>query len=231
MLIGGLQKLTLVDFPGKVAAIVFTKGCLFRCPYCHNPDLVLPERGVELSVAEVKDFLESRRGFLDGICVSGGEPTLHKDLPEFISYIKELGYAVKLDTNGVTPQMVRELIDKKLVDYFAMDLKSTWQKYQTIANLAPGKERFIENCKETFKIIQESSVPHEWRTTVLPGIHQEEDFIEMASWLIPGEQYFIQDINYAVTLDQGLDKTKRINVPQLVMTLKERYPYLHIEAR
>lgn len=231
MLVGGLQKLTLVDFPGKVAAIIFTKGCLFRCPYCHNPDLVLPERGVELPIAEVKDFLESRKDFLDGICVSGGEPTLHKDLPEFISYIKELGYAVKLDTNGVTPQMVRELIDKKLVDYFAMDLKSTWQKYQTIANLAPGKERFIENCKETFKIIQESSVPHEWRTTVLPGIHQEEDFIEMASWLIPGEQYFIQDINYAVTLDQGLDKTKRINVPQLVMTLKERYPYLHIEAR
>jgi pyruvate formate lyase activating enzyme len=112
-----------------------------------------------------------------------------------------------------------------------MDLKSTWKKYQTIANLAPGKERFIENCKETFKIIQESSVPHEWRTTVLPGIHTEEDFVEMASWLLPGESYFIQDINYAVTLDQGLDKTKRIDVPQLVTVLKERYPYLHIEAR
>lgn len=231
MLVGGLQKLTLVDFPGKVAAIVFTKGCLFRCPYCHNPDLVLPSRGVELPMVEVKDFLESRKDFLDGICISGGEPTLHKDLPEFIAYIKGLGYAVKLDTNGVTPQMVRELIDKKLVDYFAMDLKSTWEKYQTIANLAPGKERFIENCKETFKIIQESSVPHEWRTTVLPGIHTEEDFIEMASWLLPGESYFIQDINYAVTLDQSLDKTKRINVVDLVGTLQKLYPQLQIEMR
>lgn len=231
MLVGGLQKLTLVDFPGKVAAIVFTKGCLFRCPYCHNPDLVLPDRGVELPIADVKDFLESRKDFLDGICISGGEPTLHKDLPEFIAYIKKLGYAVKLDTNGVTPRMVHELINKKLVDYFAMDLKSTWEKYQTIANLTPGKEMFIENCKETFKIIQESSVPHEWRTTVLPGIHTEVDFIEMASWLLPGESYFIQDINYAVTLDQNLDKTKRIDVPQLVIKLQELYPLLHIEAR
>ncbi|MFZ2151700.1 MAG: anaerobic ribonucleoside-triphosphate reductase activating protein [Minisyncoccia bacterium] len=231
MLVGGLQKLTLVDFPGKVAAIVFTKGCLFRCPYCHNPDLVLPGRGVELPMVDVKDFLELRKGFLDGICISGGEPTLHKDLPEFIAYIKELGYAVKLDTNGVTPQMVRKLIDKKLVDYFAMDLKTTWQKYQAIANLAPGKEMFIENCKETFKIIQESSVPHEWRTTVLPGIHTEEDFIEIASWLLPGEQYFIQDINYAVTLDPSLDKTKRIDVAKLAVTLQGLYPQLHIATR
>jgi pyruvate formate lyase activating enzyme len=231
MLVGGLQKLTLVDFPGKVAAIVFTKGCLFRCPYCHNPDLVLPNRGEELPIVEVKDFLESRKDFLDGICISGGEPTLHKDLPEFIAYIKELGYAVKLDTNGVTPRMVRELIDKKLVDYFAMDLKNTWDKYQTIANLAPGKQLFIENCKETFKIIQEASVPHEWRTTVLPGIHTEEDFIEMASWLVPGESYFIQDINYAVTLDPSLDKRNRIDVPSLVVKLQKLYPELCIEAR
>lgn len=231
MLIGGLQKLTLVDFPGKVAAIVFTKGCIFRCPYCHNPDLVLPERGVVIPISEVKDFLESRKDFLDGVCISGGEPTLHKDLPDFIAYVKSLGYLVKLDTNGVTPSMVQELIDKKLVDYFAMDLKQTWEKYQKIANLAPGKERFIENCKETFKIIQTSSVPHEWRTTVLPGIHTEDDFIEMASWLLPGEQYFIQDINYAVTLDQNLNKTKRIDVPKLVATLKELYPNIHIEAR
>ena len=231
MIVGGVQKLTLVDFPGKVAAIIFTKGCIFRCPYCHNPDLVLPERGVVVPLPEVKYFLEEKKDFLDGICISGGEPTLHKDLPEFIAYIKDLGYSVKLDTNGVTPSMVQELIDRKLVDYFAMDLKQTWEKYQKIANLAPGKERFIESCKETFKIIQESSVPHEWRTTVLPGIHTEADFIEMASWLLPGEEYFIQDINYAVTLDTNLNKNNRLDVSDLVTTLQGLYPHLRIEKR
>lgn len=231
MIIGGLQKLSLVDFPGRVAAIVFTKGCLFRCPYCHNPDLVLPNRGAVLPTEEVKSFLEARKNFLDGVCVSGGEPTLHKDLPEFLKYLKDLEYAVKLDTNGVTPQMVQECIDKKLVDYFAMDLKQTWAKYQSIANLAPEKERFIENCKQTFSIIQNSSVDHEWRTTVLPGIHKEEDFIEMASWLIPGEKYFIQDINYKVTLDPNLDSSKRIDVVALVKTLQAKYPQVHIELR
>lgn len=231
MLVGGLQKLTLVDYPGKIAAIVFTKGCIFRCPYCHNPDLVLPERGVVIPLPEIQNFLESRKDFLDGICISGGEPTLHKDLPEFISSIKNLGYSVKLDTNGITPSMVQDLIDKKLVDYFAMDLKQTWEKYQKIANLATGKEGFIERCKETFKIIQTSGVSHEWRTTILPGIHTEADFIEMASWLLPGESYFIQDINYAVTLDTNLNKTKRMDVTALVTNLRNIYPHLHIEKR
>lgn len=231
MIVGGLQKLTLVDYPGNVAAIIFTKGCIFRCPYCHNPDLVLPTRGVEIPISEIYQFLEEKKTFLDGICISGGEPTLHKDLPDFIAHIKSLGYKVKLDTNGVTPEMITELISKKLVDYFAMDLKQTWGKYQKIANVAPGKERFIESCKKTFKIIQNSGVPHEWRTTVLPGIHTEADFIEMASWLLPGEQYFIQDINYKTTLDVNLDKTKRINIPSLINTLQNLYPKLLIQQR
>lgn len=231
MIVGGLQKLSLVDFPGKVIAIVFTKGCLFRCPYCHNPDLVLPNRGTELPIEEVKRFLEARKDFLDGVCVSGGEPTLHKDLPDFLRYLKDLGYAVKLDTNGVTPEMVKECIDNKLVDYFAMDLKQTWEKYQSIANLSPGKERFIENCKETFSIIQNSSVDHEWRTTVLPGIHTTDDFVEMVSWMKPGEKYFVQDINYKVTLDPLLDSKKRIDVVSLVQTLQSKFPQIHIEGR
>jgi len=231
MIIGGFQKISLIDFPGKITSIIFTKGCLFRCPYCHNPELVEYENPAGIDEKSVFDYLEKRKDFIEGVCITGGEPTLHKDLPEFIARIKALGFLVKLDTNGVTPQMVDLLIKKGLVDYIAMDIKNTWQKYGTIANMAPEKSYFLEKCKETFSIIQKSKIPHEWRTTVLPGIHMEQDFVEMAGYMKPGEKYFIQNISYKKTLRDNLDRTTLLNTKRIKDTLISTFPLLSVDIR
>ncbi|MEK7662053.1 MAG: anaerobic ribonucleoside-triphosphate reductase activating protein [Patescibacteria group bacterium] len=231
MIIGGFQKISLIDYPGKIASIIFTKGCLFRCPYCHNPELVEYKDSTGIDEKYVFEHLEKRRDFIEGVCVTGGEPTLHKDLPDFIARVKSLGYSVKLDTNGVTPSMVAELLEKKLVDYIAMDIKNTWDKYGLIAKIAPGKEKFLDRCRETFSIIQNSGIPHEWRTTVLPGVHNENDFLEMASYFNDGEKYFLQDISYKKNLDQSLDRTKKIDVKNIASLLRERFPEIAVETR
>ena len=231
MLIGGLQKLSLIDYPDKVAAVVFTKGCLFRCPFCHNPDLVLHEREVPDLFEETKEYLKKHHEFLDGVCITGGEPTIHKDLPEFIDFVKGLGLSVKLDTNGVTPKMVEKFLKEKSIDYVAMDIKHTWDKYDSIANLAPDKKDFVARCKETFRMVQDSGIAHEWRTTVLPGYHTDDDFLEMASQMKPGESYYIQDISYAVTLNQGLDNTKPSDAKGIASKLRVKYPGLFVGTR
>ena len=136
MKIGGLQKFTLIDYPAKIAATIFTVGCDFRCPFCHNPELVLPEeikKNSQISEKELFAFLEERRGFLEGICIGGGEPCINEDLPQFCEKIKKMGYLVKLDTNGSRPEMLEILIDKSLVDYVAMDIKAPKEKYQKAA--------------------------------------------------------------------------------------------------
>jgi len=231
MIIGGFQKISLIDYPGKIASIIFTKGCLFRCPYCHNPELVEYEDSAGMDEKYVFDHLEKRRGFIEGVCITGGEPTLHKDLPDFIARIKNLGYEIKLDTNGVTPSMVAELIEKKLVDYIAMDIKHSWDKYGSIARIAPGKEKFLDRCQETFSIIQNSGIPHEWRTTILPGVHNEDDFLKMASYFNDGEKYFLQDISYKKNLDRSLDRTKKIDVKNVAALIKTWFPGLAVEIR
>jgi pyruvate formate lyase activating enzyme len=234
MIVAGFQPLSLIDYPGKIASIVFTQGCLFRCPFCHNPKLIAKknESSEEEQSAE-KEFwehLERRKGFIDGVVVTGGEPTLHADLPEFLARIKSMGYLVKLDTNGIMPEMVREILSRKLVDYFAMDLKDVWGRYQRIANIAPGKEAMLKNCEETFGLIRNSGIPYEWRTTVLPGVHTEESFVGIAEQLLPGEKYFLQDINYAVTL-RKLDNTKRLDVPAIAERLQRKFPELVVDVR
>ena len=231
MIIGGFQKVSLIDFPGKISSIIFTKGCLFRCAYCHNPELVLYEDKSGIDEKLVFDYLEKRAGFIEGVCITGGEPTLHKDLPELIKKIKNLGYLVKLDTNGVTPEMVSYLIENQLVDYIAMDIKNTWEKYDSIANISKEKKHFLDKCKETFSIIQKSKIPHEWRTTILPGIHKEEDFFNMAKCMAPGEKYFIQNINYKKTLRQNLDKTEKLDTKKIKNSISLAFPTLLIDVR
>lgn len=234
MILGGFQPLSLIDFPGKVASIVFTQGCLFRCPFCHNPKLIPKTQGATDKQLQIeKEFWEHltrRKGFIDGVVVTGGEPTLHADLPEFLSRVKALGYLVKLDTNGIMPSMVRELLRQKLVDYFAMDIKDTWERYQGIANIAPEQEAMLANCKETFEIIRASGVPYEWRTTVLPGVHTEESFVAIARGLCPGERYYLQDINYAVTL-RKLDSSQRLDVAGIAERLRREFPELLVDVR
>jgi pyruvate formate lyase activating enzyme len=190
MVIGGLQKLTLIDYPGKIACTVFTVGCNFRCPFCHNPELVDQVKYLSdlISDSEFFDFLKSRQSLLDGVCVTGGEPTLHKDLPEFFKKIKDLGFKIKLDTNGTNPEMLENLLKDKLIDYIAMDVKTNLKNYEKVV----GTKVNLENIKKSVKIIMESGLDYEFRTTVVPGLHAEEDILALVGEISGAKKYYLQ---------------------------------------
>lgn len=193
MLLGGLQKTTLIDYPGKVACTVFTVGCNFRCPFCHNRDLVSLENFKNKGLKEVKEksffeFLEKRKGILDGVVVTGGEPTIWKDLPGFIKKIKDLGLKVKLDTNGSNPKMLEKLIKEKRLDFVAMDIKTAFGDYPKAAHV---KAQML-NVKRSIKLILKSGLLYEFRTTVVPGIHDKKAMIKLAKEL----EAFDKDINW-----------------------------------
>lgn len=188
MLISGLQKLTLLDYPGKTACTVFCYGCNFLCPFCHNALLVTEKAESLIPEEEILSFLKKRQGILDGVCVTGGEPALQKDLKDFLGKIKEMGFLVKLDTNGYKPQILREIIDEGLCDYVAMDIKNTPEKY----SVTVGKEIDTDKIIESINILKEGKVPCEFRTTVVRDFHTAED-IEAIATLIKGEiPYFLQ---------------------------------------
>lgn len=189
MKIGGLQKLSLVDYPGKVAASVFTIGCNFRCGYCHNPGLVVPERyAEEMDEGEVMAFLESRVGKLDAVVVSGGEPTLHRDLPEFMRRIKDMGYLIKLDSQGSNPDVLERLFAESLVDFVAMDVKGPLAKYEQIMGWAIDPERI----KRSIRLIMRSKVGYEFRTTVVKSQLASEDFEEIGKLVKGAKRYALQ---------------------------------------
>lgn len=182
MFIGGLQKFTLLDYPGKIAAVVFTTGCNFRCPFCHNPEIVDPkqidyDKGIEEK--EVLKFLESRINNLDGICITGGEPTLQIGLADFIGKVKEMGFKIKLDTNASNSKAVENLIDNELVDYWAVDIKTIPIKYKIITNRPDA----IKNIEKSISLISQSGKDLELRTTVVPGIVTESDIDGIIQWL------------------------------------------------
>lgn len=187
MLIGGLQKLSLLDYPDKNSAIIFTVGCNFHCGFCHNAELVNQE-GQKISEEMVFGFLKERLGLLDAVVITGGEPTLQADLPELLQKIKTLGFLVKVDTNGTNPAMVEELIKKNLVDYWAMDIKGPWDKYETIVN-RPVK---IEEVKKSAELIIKSGVDYEFRTTLVQGLHGLEDVKKMAEQIAGAEKFYLQ---------------------------------------
>ena len=189
MKIGGLIKFTLIDFPGRPAAVIFTQGCNFRCRYCHNPELVYPHLFTEPApLEEIVSFLQRRQGSLEGVVVSGGEPTLYDDLPEFMAQIKAFGYAVKLDTNGSRPEMIQELIDKKLVDYIAMDLKAPLEKYALIT----GTDTNPEILARSMDIIRKSGLAYEFRTTYDKEVLTDVD-IEALKKLTNNTHYRVQE--------------------------------------
>ena len=191
MILKGLQKTTLLDFPTKVACTVFTSGCNFRCPFCHNASLVInPDNSETVNIDAFFEYLKKRRNILDGVCITGGEPLLQKDISEFISRIKELGYAVKLDTNGSKPEVLRSLIDNKLIDYVAMDIKGTLEKYPLICGVEEG--RFINEVKESANILLENKVEYEFRTTVVRELHEKDDFHDIGKWISGAKRYFLQ---------------------------------------
>jgi len=189
LLIKGLQKTTLIDYPGKLAATIFVGKCNFRCGFCYNKDLVVEyDQLLTLKEEDVLDFLKERRKWLDGVCISGGEPTIHKELPDFIGKIKDIGLLVKLDTNGANPSMLKELIDKKIVDYVAMDIKGPLERYDEIAKVKVDKEKI----KESAGILMKSNVDYEFRTTVVPGLLDNGDFENIGKWLKGAKRYFLQ---------------------------------------
>ena len=189
MKISGLQKLTLLDFPGKIACTVFTSGCNFRCPFCHNASLVNGDCTDTITEEEFFGFLEKRRGILEGVCITGGEPTLQKDLKDFIAKIKEKGFLVKLDTNGYRPDILIDLIENNLLDYVAMDIKNAKEKY----GLSVGIHDFdITPVIKSAEYLTESDVDYEFRTTVVKELHSSQDIADIAKWIKNAKRFFLQ---------------------------------------
>lgn len=191
MKIHGFQKTTLLDYPGLLAATVFTGGCNFRCPFCHNGGLVChPEDYPLIPEEEVFAHLKKRQGLLKGVCITGGEPTLQEDLPEFAWKIRKLGYLVKLDTNGYRPDVLKDLMRRRLVDYVAMDVKSSLHSYAAACGIAAV---CTDRISESVELLKHSTIPYEFRTTVVKGIHRPEDFEEIGSLLSGCRVYYLQN--------------------------------------
>jgi len=225
-----LQKLTLIDYPGHIAATVFTVGCNFRCPFCHNPELV---SSIEYQVSSILerdffDFLESRRGKLEGVCITGGEPAIQPDIVEFIRRIKKMGYKVKLDTNGARPDILRLLYAKKLLDYVAMDIKNSPEKYNSTTNSKVD----IERIKLSVNLIRNSGVDYEFRTTAVPGLHKEEDFAKIGKWLEGAKKYVLQAFeDKGKILDPKLKKRtqgKKIDLEKIAKNIKKYFGKVEI---
>lgn len=236
MIIAGLQKTTLIDYPGKLACVVFLAGCNFRCPWCYSSELVLPLKIAEqprISEQEFFNFLNQRKGLLEGVVICGGEPTINKDLPNFIEKIKQLGYFVKLDTNGSNPKMLKDLVNSKLIDYVAMDIKgpmgSNFQS--TIFNFQKimGEGVKIEDIQESADFLKKGLVDFEFRTTAVPTIHRKEDFIKIAEW-IGGEnvKYYLQNFRPEKTIDPEFEKVKPFLAKFLEDIATEISPYFKL---
>ena len=204
MFISGLQKLTLLDYPGRVACTVFTAGCNFRCPFCHNASLVLPERlSEDVNEGAVLKFLERRRGVLDGVAVTGGEPLLHRELPAFLERVKAMGYLVKLDTNGSFPDRLKQVVKAGLVDRVAMDIKNAPESY----GMTVGCEGFnIRAVDESRAYLLSGAVEYEFRTTAVKGLHTEESISAAAKWIAGAREYYLQQYKNSgdVLRDNGL---------------------------
>lgn len=188
MIIGGLQKLSLNDYPEHTAAMIFTVGCNFRCPYCHNPELVDETVGTIYEENDVLGFLDSRKNMLDGVVITGGEPTIHEDLLEFMQKIKDKGFLIKLDSNGTNPDMLQAAIDRKLVDYIAMDIKSPLARYSVVV----ARPVNFTALQRSIEIIMSSPVDYEFRTTVVKALLSPHDLETIAKEIKGAKRYFLQ---------------------------------------
>lgn len=215
MLIQHLEKTTLLDYPGKIAAVVFTYGCNLRCPYCHNPELVIekPREKQSISQGEVIKFLKSRKNKLDGLVITGGEPTIHDDLPNFIKKVKKAvpSMKIKLDTNGTFPDRVEKMIKEKLVDYWAMDVKYEDEIYKQ--GLNGGMK--IKNIKKSIRLIMKSGADYEFRTTVMKGMHTRKVMRGIGKLVKGSPIYYIQNFRPGKTIDPKLDSSKSFSEKQL----------------
>lgn len=227
MEIGGLQKVTLIDYPGKIACTVFTVGCNFRCQFCYSSELVLPQKiqnQPRISEDDFFEFLKDKKGLLEGVVICGGEPTLHKDLPEFAKKIKRYKYFVKLDTNGYNPSMLKQLIDSRLVDYVAMDIKAPKERYSQITSIKIN----VSRIEKSIKILKESKIDYEFRTTIAPELLTKEDILKIAHWIGPGGKYFLQNFRPEKTLNPEFEKIHPYNDDYLLEIKKAIEPFFDI---
>lgn len=228
MTIAGLQKMTLLDYPGKVACTVFLQGCNFRCPFCHNSGL-LDARGEDhIPQEELLAFLKKRVNLLEGVCITGGEPTLQKDLPQLLEAIKALGFSVKLDTNGSRPEVLRDLVSRGLVDYVAMDIKNCPERYGETAGAARME---LSKIEESMLFLMQGDLPYEFRTTVMQELHRPEDLLSIGKWfekLCPEkkvEKYFLQPYtDRDSVLSRGLHAPEKAVLQDFLQIIS---PYVH----
>ncbi|NLJ73122.1 MAG: anaerobic ribonucleoside-triphosphate reductase activating protein [Syntrophomonadaceae bacterium] len=231
MRISGLLKQTLVDYPGEVAATVFTQGCNLRCPFCHNGHLVTRPGKTQNDYMDeqmVLDFLAERQGFLDALVITGGEPTLHQDLPSFIAKVKDLGFLVKLDTNGTNLLMLEFLLDQKLLDYVAMDIKAPVEikAYQNACGNLSLEDFF--NIRNSLNLLKNADIKVEFRTTVIPSLHSSEDIINIAKYITGAKLYTIQQFNPEVTLDVNYEKVLPYDKKDMELIAKKCRAYVEI---
>ena len=205
MKIGGLQKVSLIDYPGLICATIFLQGCNFKCSYCHNPELVDPRLFQPcIKENEVLDFLNTRKGKLDAVVITGGEPTIHDDLAPFIKKIKKMKFAVKLDTNGSQPQVIKALLDEKLLDFIAMDIKAPLEKYKSVVKVPVN----ADSIKESIKLILKAKIPHEFRTTIVESQLEEKDIQQIAKLISGANHYVLQKFMPVKVLDKKFLKEK-----------------------
>ena len=228
MLIKGLQKTTLLDYPGKVACTIFTGGCNFRCPFCHNASLVLHTESVDtIPTEEVMDYLKKRSKILDGVCITGGEPLLQKDLEAVCQAIHGLGLSVKLDTNGTFPQKLAELIKKGLVDYVAMDIKNSKEEYARTCGLS----HFPEEIAESVRLLMRSDIPYEFRTTVVREFHSPQSMEDLARWIQGARKYFMQGFQDSGDLiGQNLSAFSPTEMEMLLQIVKPYVPVVQLRG-
>lgn len=226
MNIAGVQKVTLLDYPGKVACEIFTQGCNFECPFCQNSSLIPITNTGEFSEEEIFEYLNLRKNILDGVVITGGEPTVQKDLKSFIKKIKDLGLLVKLDTNGGNPKVLQELIDEDLVDYVAMDIKNIFNKY----NITAGKRINLDNIKKSIEILKASKIDYEFRTTIIKEMHSLDDIVNICK-LVGNAKYYLQNFEDSENvLNHSLHGFSREELLFIDKYLKDVFPNVEIRA-
>lgn len=220
MKIGGFQKMTVLDYPGKVACTVFTHGCNLRCPFCHNARLVVRDEDL-IDENEILSYLNKRRGILDGVCISGGEPTLQSDLFDFMKKVKDLGMLIKLDTNGTCPDKLQYAIDNGLVDYVAMDIKNCREEYAKTCGLS---KMDISKIEKSVEILMQSGIDYEFRTTVTKELHTPDGFAKIGQWIKGAKRYYIQ--SFVDSGDIILEGLNPLDLQGLKALLEAVLPYV-----
>ena len=222
MLIGGLQKFSMIDYPGKTCAIIFTVGCNFRCHYCHNPELINGKGCNFIDAQEVLDFLKTRVGKLEAVTITGGEPTLHKDLLEFIKKIKEMGFLVKLDSNGTNPEFLEEIFNANVVDYVAMDIKAPEEKYAEII----GATVDFRKIKKSIKLIMDKALDYEFRTTIVVSQLSPEDFEKIGEMIRGAKKYYLQKFIPSKTINKDFMNEKTYTDEEFEELKKTMFKYV-----